>query len=145
MSGKIYTAEDFANARFAEHPSQGVVSRSDPDSWWPWDNLNGAWTDRQMAVDGWAPVVEAPTITESRYARISGVRVAIDDGTFAGTTVTLKEYLGLKVVPDPEPSNAEKLAKEMLESFNRCEFDREPTWEQMASALDARGVKAPDA
>lgn len=43
----------------------------------------------------------------------------------------------------PAPTNAEKLAKEMLESFNRCEFDREPTWKQMAEALDARGVKAP--
>lgn len=53
------------------------------------------------------------------------------------------ERLGVVCVPDPVPTNAELLAKEMLESFNRCEFDREPTWKQMAEALAARGVKAP--
>lgn len=49
---------------------------------------------------------------------------------------------GNGVTPDPEPTNAEKLAKEILASFNRCEFDFESSFEQMAKALDARGVKA---
>ena len=51
--------------------------------------------------------------------------------------------LGITVVPDPEPTNADKLAKEILASFNKCEFDLESSFEQMAKALDARGVKAP--
>lgn len=141
-----YTAEDFANAEFARHSAGKVISRCDPHSSWPWGNKATFLSDDEMAEDaGWVPVTEGPTITESRYARISGVRVAIDDGTFAGTTVTLKEYLGLKVVPDPEPSNAEKLVEELLESFNRCEFDLEDTFEQMARALAARGVKAGNA
>lgn len=141
-----YTAEDFANAEFARHSAGKVISRCDPHSSWPWENTATFLSDDEMAEDaGWVPVTEGPTITESRYAKISGVRVLVDNDGGFDDTVTLKEYLGLKVVPDPEPTNAELLAKEMLESFNRCEFDREPTWEQMASALDARGVKAPDA
>ena len=51
--------------------------------------------------------------------------------------------IGITVVPDPEPTNAEKLAKEILASFNKCEFDLESSFEQLAKALDARGVKAP--
>lgn len=62
------------------------------------------------------------------------------------TMSEVAERLKISLVkPGPEPANAEKLARELLESFNRCEFDLEDTFEQMAQALAARGVKVPDA
>jgi hypothetical protein len=53
------------------------------------------------------------------------------------------EAVGGAIVDDPKPTNAEKLAKEILTSFNKCEFDFESSFEQLAKALDARGIKAP--
>ena len=79
------------------------------------------------------------TITESRYRALTDsdpeeYRSGFSDGFF---------FAGGCIVPDPEPTNAEKLAKEILASFNKCEFDFESSFEQLAKALDARGIKAP--
>lgn len=50
-----YTAEDFAQARFAEHPDGHLATRS--------KRIEGAWsnyyTDERMAKGGWRPVREA--------------------------------------------------------------------------------------
>lgn len=79
------------------------------------------------------------TITESEFEPLRGIMVWRD----GSPALKIEHHLNLTVVPDPEPTNAEKLAKEMLTSFNKCEFDFESSFEQLAKALDARGIKAP--
>lgn len=82
--------------------------------------------------------VPGRTITESEYDR----QTITQSSNFGNGFDRAMVLFGNGVTPDPEPTNAEKLAKEILASFNRCEFDFESSFEQMAKALDARGVKA---
>ncbi|GAA1544396.1 hypothetical protein [Brevibacterium picturae] len=77
------------------------------------------------------------TVTRNEY---HGMIRDLDNGV-TGVGGIL-DRLGIPVV-DPEPTNVEKLTKEILTSFNRCEFDLESSFEQLAKALDARGIKAP--
>lgn len=79
------------------------------------------------------------TMTQTRFDQ--AVDIALDSGEFDAEEFA--RQLGITVAPEPEPTNAEKLAKEMLTSFNKCEFDFESSFEQLAKALDARGIKAP--
>ena len=62
-----YTADDFANARFAEHPDGRIAARLETEEARPWESVRDFDTDEGMAGDGWVPVPTKPTITESRY------------------------------------------------------------------------------
>ena len=62
--GKKYTAEDFANARFAEHPAGGRGHRIGPNEWRLGDSTFRFSTE-EMIGDGWVPVTPAATITDS--------------------------------------------------------------------------------
>lgn len=53
------------------------------------------------------------------------------------------EALGIEVVPDPEPTNKDKLADILVESFNSMEFDLEDSFREIAAVLDKNGVTAP--
>src|SRR5699024_12509713 len=68
---KRYTAADFANAKFAEHPSGSKAVRSGyPLPPWLIDSSGAPFVwqeDQEMADEGWVPVPTKPTITESRY------------------------------------------------------------------------------
>ena len=111
---KRYTAADFADARFAEHPSGARAMRTAPrDEDGPWyyqipDCQSWMeYTDHiGMAETGWVPVPTKPTITESRY------RFMVEGMGFdfkAGFNDALGEF-GVEVIPDPEPTDEELLA-----------------------------------
>ena len=68
-----YTAADFANAKFAEHPNGGTA-RTFPQTtagarW----SYGGAFvlSDEQMADEGWVPVIPARTITDPEMGAIA--------------------------------------------------------------------------
>ena len=143
-----YTTEDFQKAQFARADDGLLAIRAFPTAHRPWlfvtkrGSVAGR-PDGSMAWEGWEPVTDQTpgiTITKSRFAPLRGIHVHSPE---TGIAVKIQDYLGLTIVDDPAPTNAEKLAKEILTSFNRCEFDFETSFEQLAKALDARGIKAP--
>ena len=114
-----YTAADFANAKFAEHPNPDAVdaryaARMNTDPTYPWllDGVPGN-TDEAMSRTGWVPVPTKPTITESQFARaVAGVwgdegSGPTDSNGFARGFLF---RLGINVIPDPEPTDEELLA-----------------------------------
>ena len=104
---KRYTADDFANARFAEHES-GDTARSFPQT-----TVGGRWayggasllSDEQMVEEGWVPVQTNPQITESQMVKVYGAAVE----EMAVFQYAL-ESVGIEVIPDPEPTDEELLA-----------------------------------
>ena len=142
-----YTAADFANAKFAEHESgQAVALRwtqdygSDPDDYWVYERpLNNRFskeaTHQEMAdMGGWVPVPTKPTITESAY------KLALDetrDPQYVYGFTDAMHLFGGEVIPDPEPTNAEKIIDLMGKApanLNRRD---------LAAWLDKAGVTAP--
>ena len=98
-----YTAADFANAKFAEHESGDYAHRR--HSWWVVGGRQRR-SDEAMARDGWVPVPTKPTITETEYSDY------VDDLGLG--ELTLEEILadfGIEVIPDPEPTNTDRLEK----------------------------------
>ena len=69
-----YTVEDFAQARFAEHPDTGQtacrIAGADGSAWTTEDGADA--TDASMARDRWVPVVEAdgPVVTEGTLRHV---------------------------------------------------------------------------
>ena len=59
-----YTAADFANAQFAEHPAGGLGHRTDFNKWRLSDSTM-THTSSSLVLDGWIPVHPAKTITDS--------------------------------------------------------------------------------
>lgn len=63
-----YTVEDFAQARFAEHPDTGQtacrIAGADGSAWTTEDGADA--TDASMARDRWVPVVEATEVMQNR-------------------------------------------------------------------------------
>lgn len=152
MSEKKYTAEDFAKAQAATlNRTRGLGGRVDPGDSLPWLILSEddrRWVrDEDMAAGGWVPVPPppaTPTITESELRETimggSGFADAIRDGVTASLS-----RLGIEVVPDPVPSNAERLAKMLRQAWDRTTPFESPTEqaEGLAVWLDDRGVTAP--
>lgn len=144
MSEKKYTAADFAAAEFAKRPNGDMAARLDPEDTLPWRVVNGrglwSWfNDYDMAEEGWVPVPSSPatpTITESELRETIMGGSGFADAIRAGVTASLSR-LGIEVVPDPEPTNAEKIIELMGKapaSLNRRD---------LAKWLDEAGVKAP--
>ena len=104
---KKYTAADFANAKFAEHPDGRLATRDSGNLSNPWRATgDGFASDASMSTFGWVPVPTKPTITETEYSDYV-------DGLGLGE-LTLEEILadfGIEVIPDPEPTNTDRLEK----------------------------------
>ena len=105
-----YTADDFANAKFAEHPDGRLAHRINrPDGWsWAIEDLNGnrdRVNENYMAHKGWVPVPTKPQITESQMVKVYGA--AIEE--IAVFQYAL-ESVGIEIAPDPEPTDEELLA-----------------------------------
>lgn len=103
-----YTAQDFENARFAEHPDGRIAARLQTEEARPWESVRDFHTDEGMAADGWVPVPAKPVLTESRIKKMVG-DYAVDE--FAAGFAGGFRYAGGEIIPDPEPTNAEKLEK----------------------------------
>ena len=133
-----YTAQDFRNSKFAEHPDgRRAVRKSTPIAPWIMEMRNGpahCARDGEMSAGGWVPVPDKPTITQSEFDRAVRSSRTIVSGV---SPRLLMEVLGITVVPDPEPTNAEKIIELMGKapaSLNRRD---------LAKWLDEAGVKAP--
>lgn len=144
-----YMAEDFENANFAYHESgrargMRLAEPEDDYQWYAQRPTNPLFmrfaTDGEMAEGGWVPVRESEptfTVTESEADKAYEAACCdIDSPATLGTRTAL--FLGIVVVPDPEPTNAERIESAM----RKCHFASGP--ESMAKALDALGVKAPE-
>ena len=142
---KRYTAADFANARFAEHPSGARAMRTAPrDEDGPWyyqipDCQSWMeYTDHiGMAETGWVPVPTKPTITESEY------RLALDETRHpqyvAGFTDAMRLFGG-EVIPGPEPTDEELLAG-IIRNIDDWQSITSP--ELLAKYLNTAGVTPP--
>ena len=147
MTEKTYTAADFAAAKFAEKDDY-VGMRDEQDAGQPWTikRIGGAYqsrcTDAEMANRLWTPVPARPTITESELRETimggSGFADAIRDGVTASLS-----RLGIEVVPDPVPTNAERLAALMYEADEKDHSSVPGGWEHVAEFPDRAGVTAP--
>ena len=140
---KRYTAADFANAKFAEHPNVGVAARTAPHSRLPWESRSSRYSDEEMAGEGWVPVPTKPTITESQFAR-AAAGVWGDEGSGPtdsnGYARGFLFRLGVNVIPDPEPTNTERLAQLIGGGIKA----NKQYADGLAEYLDDMGVTAPN-
>lgn len=129
-----YSAEDFENAKFAEHEDGRIAMRVNPHLEEPWESLEDYHSDANMVHNGWVPVSTKPTITESEFDEIrTGWGKIASQAWLRGFTKA-----GGEIIPDPEPTNAEKL--EQLYS-NWSQSNLNPPFGEWA---DSVGVKAPE-
>ena len=139
-----YTAEDFANARFAEHPDGRTARRIEAERGtvfaWSMEHKDGEedyCADEHLVDRGWVPVPTKPTITESRY------QFLVDIGNRhyqAGFNDALTEF-GISIVPDPEPSDEELLAG-IIRNIDDWQAITSP--ELLAKYLNTAGVTPPN-
>lgn len=137
-----YTADDFANAKFAEHPNPEDVdaryaARMNTDPAYPWllDGVPGN-TDEAMSRTGWVPVPTKPTITESDYRSLTRYGNAHYQGGFNDA---LTEF-GIAVIPDPPPTDEELLAG-IIRNIDDWQSITSP--ELLAKYLNTAGVTPP--
>ena len=134
---KRYTAADFANARFAEHPDGRVAARFGYPSTRPWESSNSSHSDSTMAERGWVPVPTKPTLTESSIKKMVG-DYAVDE--FAAGFAGGFRYAGGEIIPDPEPTDDELLAG-IIRNIDDWQSITSP--ELLAKYLNTAGVTPP--
>ena len=131
-----YTAADFANAKFAEHPDGRIAARLETEEARPWESVRDFHADEGMAGDGWVPVPTKPTLTESQY------RLALDedrDPQYVYGFTAAMHLLGGEVIPDPEPTNKDRIEEILKEVWTPAQSAR-----TFAEYLDEQGVTAPN-
>ena len=135
-----FSAADFANARFAEHPNPETVdaqyaARMSTNPRYPWllDGVPGN-TDSAMAKTGWVPVPTKPTITSRRYQILMRYENAHYQGGFNDA---LAEF-GIEIVDGPEPTNTDRL-KQLIKDYDECD-----SYISLPEFLDQFGVTAPN-
>ena len=136
---KRYTAADFANARFAEHPDGRIAARLQTEEARPWESVRDFHADEGMAADGWVPVPTKPTITESETIREEEAH---------GTNFWLGfrkgfERAGGQIIPDPPPTNLEKLLR-IIGGFEVFDAEGREAAHQIAQILDNNNVIVKD-
>ena len=136
---KRYTADDFANARFAEHPDGRIAARLETEEARPWESVRDFHADEGIAADGWVPVPTKPTITESQY------KLALDedrDPQYVYGFADAMRLFGGEVIPDPEPTDEELLAG-IIRNIDDWQSITSP--ELLAKYLNTAGVTPPNA
>ncbi|WP_181272804.1 hypothetical protein [Brevibacterium oceani] len=138
-----YTSEDFEQAKFAEHEDGRIAMRVNPHLEEPWESLEDYHSDANMAHNGWVPVPGKPTITESELEEIrTGWGKIAAQAWLRGFTKA-----GGEIIPDPEPTNAEKL-EQLLWAINKEHegeyLEDEAAVRAWAEALDAAGITPPN-
>lgn len=132
-----YTAEDFKGVRFAHHPKYGVAMRTKCVGPFPWklegDNQSN---DMGLAETGWVPVREAKPITESELQ--AAYQRAANPVPLPGEGFNRRfaRELGIEIVPDPEPTEAERLT----DVIRSCGWPGIPS-DKLAYCLLDHGVK----
>ena len=136
-----YTADDFANAKFAEHENGRTAMKSSGCTRWDVKFLEGHVSTRDdfhMASFGWVPVPTKPTITESEY------RLALDetrDPQYVYGFTDAMDKMGAEVIPDPEPTDEELLAG-IIRGIDDWQSITSP--ELLAKYLNTAGVTPPN-
>ena len=141
-----YTAADFANAQFAKHEDGRVIARCDPISDYAWETDSFVLSDEEMADGGWVPVPTKPAITESQY------RTALDedrDPQYVYGFTNAMRLFGGEVIPDPEPTNTDKLEELIISAPGNFEgvetvLKRPANVRAWAEYLNDHGVTAPN-
>ena len=136
-----YTAGDFANAKFAEHPDGRIAARLQTEEARPWESVRDFHADEGMAADGWVPVPTKPTITEL-IAAFNELSKDLKNRT----TILAREIerAGIANVPDPEPTNTERLEQLIRESgLTISDNGIEGCAAELAASLNEDGVTAP--
>lgn len=129
-----YSAEDFKNAKFAEDRDGRVIARCVPESNYAWENNKLVLTDEEMAESGWwVPVPTKPTMTNSEVDKL--VPTNFPEEYLLGF-IDGFEKAGGEVIPDPEPTNTEKLAA-LIKEVQGVNYG----W--IAKYLNDHGVTAP--
>ena len=132
-----YTAADFENAKFAEHPDGRIAARLETEEARPWESVRDFHTDEGIAADGWVPVPTKPQITESQY------KLALDEDRHPqyvyGFTAAMHLFGG-EVIPDPEPTDEELLAG-IIRNIDDWQAITSP--ELLAKYLNTAGVTPP--
>ena len=133
---RTYTAADFANARFAEHPDGRIAARLQTEEARPWESVRDFHADEGMAADGWVPVPTESTITESQFSELS-------EDIKSRTTILAcaLERVGIKIIPDPEPTDEELLAG-IIRNIDDWQSITSP--ELLAKYLNTAGVTPPN-
>ena len=134
-----YTAADFANARFAEHPDGRIAVRFQTEEARPWESVRDFHADEYMAECGWVPVPTKPTIAESQY------KLALDedrDPQYVYGFADAMRLFGGEVIPDPEPTDEELLAG-IIRNIDDWQSITSP--ELLAKYLNTAGVTPPNA
>ena len=139
-----YTAADFANAKFAEHENGRTAMKSSGCTRWDVKFLEGHVSTRDdfhMASFGWVPVTTKPTITESAFEDIkTGWGKIASQAWLRGFT-----RAGGEIVPDPEPTNTERLEQLIRESgLTISDNGIEGYAAELAASLNEDGVTAPN-
>ena len=130
-----YTADDFANAKFAEHPDVGVAARTAPHSRLPWESRSSRYSDEEMASEGWVPAPTKPAITESRLRELTEI-----DRTHGLSVRGVLQAYGVEVIPNPEPTDEELLAG-IIRNIDDWQSITSP--ELLAKYLNTAGVTPP--
>ena len=104
---RTYTAADFANARFAEHPAGGRGHRIGPNEWRLGDSTFRFSTE-EMIGDGWVPVTPAATITDSDVENLCDPHLYNNDAYLDGFIQGF-QAAGGTILDDPEPTEAQKI------------------------------------
>ena len=136
-----YTAQDFANAKFAEHENGRTAMKSSGCTRWDVKFLEGHVSTRDdfhMASFGWVPVPTKPTITESDYRSFTRYG---NSHYQAGFNDALTEF-GIAIIPDPEPTDEELLAG-IIRNIDDWQSITSP--ELLAKYLNTAGVTPPNA
>ena len=147
-----YTAADFENAKFAEHPETDALAvkrATGPYEWTTFDDDGyTGWltTATMLKVDGWVPVPTKPQITESRFTEL------VEVCSFADGQASYREFCrlaGIEIAPDPEPTNTDRLEKLIISAPGNFEgveaiLKRPANVRAWAEYLNDHGVTVPN-
>ena len=141
---RTYSAADFANAQFAEHPDGRTARRIEAERGtvfaWSMEHKDGEedyCADEHLAAHGWVPVQTKPTLTESSIKKMVG-DYAVDE--FAAGFAGGFRYAGGEITPDPEPTDEELLAG-IIRGIDDWQSITSP--ELLAKYLNTAGVTPP--
>ena len=148
-----YTAADFENAKFAQHPDGRTARRIESERGtvfaWSVERAGGEEDycgDEYLAAHCWVPVPTKPQITESQY------KLALDedrDPQYVYGFTGAMRLLGGEVIPDPEPTNTDKLEELIISAPGNFEgvqaiLKRPANVRAWAKYLNDHGVTAPN-
>ena len=141
---RTYSAADFANARFAEHPDGRTARRIESERGtvfaWSMEHADGEedyCADEHLAERGWVPVPTKPVIAESDYRSFTRFG---NSHYQAGFNDALTEF-GIAIIPDPEPTDEELLAG-IIRNIDDWQSITSP--ELLAKYLNTAGVTPPN-